>query len=142
MHRNVLAEGVTTSAQLDAADFADLARQGVTLVINNRPDGEAPGQFSAAEGRQAAEQAGLAYRHIPVKLATLRAEDVDLFGDAVASASGPVHAHCESGRRSAVLWALSQIRRGAMTRDDVARWARQHRVDLTEGLAWLDRQPA
>jgi uncharacterized protein (TIGR01244 family) len=142
MERKSLADGLAASAQLEVADFTELAGQGVMLVINNRPDGEAPGQLSAAEGRRAAEQAGLAYRHIPVKLATLRAEDIDLFGEVVATAPGPVHAHCASGRRSAVLWALSQIRRGAMTRDDAAEWAEQHEVDLTEGFAWLDRQPA
>lgn len=141
MDVKILASGMTVSAQLDAADFAELARRGVGLVINNRPDREAPGQPSAAEGKQAAEQAGLAYLHIPVKLAALRAQDVDRFGDAVAAASGPVHAHCASGRRSAILWALSQIRRGAMTRTDATHWAEQHQVGLAEALAWLDRQP-
>ena len=141
MDRKTLANGLTASAQLEISDFAELARQGVTLVINNRPDGEKPGQPSAAQGRQAAEQAGLAYRHIPVTLATLRAEDIDRFGDAVAGAAGPAHAHCASGHRSATLWALSQIRRGAMTRPDAASWAKQHQVDLADGFAWLDRQP-
>ena len=142
MDRKPLGDGLTASAQLGLADFAELARQGVTLVINNRPDGEAPGQLSAAQGRQAADQAGLAYRHIPVKLATLRAEDIDLFGDAVAAASGPVHANCASGHRSAILWALSQIRRGRMTRASTIHWAQQRQVDLAAGFAWLDRQPA
>ncbi len=142
MYRKPLAEDMTVSAQLEVADFAELARQGVLLVINNRPDDETPGQLSAAEGKRAAEQAGLAYRHIPVKLATLRAGEIDQFGDAVAAAVGPVHAHCASGHRSAILWALSQIRRGAMTRVAAARWAQQHQVDLAGGFAWLDRQPS
>ena len=140
MDRKTLADGMTVSAQLKATDFAELARQSVTLVINNRPDGETPGQLSAVEGRQAAREACLAYLHIPVTLATLRAEDVDRFGDAVAEASGPVHAHCASGHRSAMLWALSQIRRGVMTRAAASRWAEQHQVDLAGGFDWLDRQ--
>ncbi len=142
MDRKTLADRVTASAQLEVKDFAELAQQGVTLVINNRPDGETLSQLSAAEGKRAAERAGLAYRHIPVKLATLRAEDIDQFGDAVAAATGPVHAHCASGHRSAILWALSQIRRGAMTRAAAVRWAQQHQVDLAGGFAWLDRQSA
>lgn len=141
MDRKILADGMTVSAQLAPGDFAELARQGVRLVINNRPDGEVVGQLTAADGKNAAEQAGLTYVHIPVKLVTLRPEEVDRFGDVVASVSGPVHAHCASGHRSAILWALSQIRRGKLTRPDAARWAQQHQVDLASGFAWLDRHP-
>ena len=141
MDRRTLADGLTASGQLEVEDFAELARNGVILVINNRPDHEATGQLTAEEGRQAAALAGLAYRHIPVKLATLTADDIDQFGTAVAAATGPVHAHCASGLRSATLWALSQIRRGAMTRPEAARWGQQHQVNLAEGFAWLDRQP-
>jgi uncharacterized protein (TIGR01244 family) len=141
MNRKTLADGITVSAQLDAADFIELARQGVTLVINNRPDGEVPGQPNAAEGEQAAAKAGLAYRHIPMTFATLQAAEIDQFGDAVASASGPVHAHCASGARSANLWALSMIRRGAMTREDACHWAQDHGADLSAGFTWLDQHP-
>ena len=121
-------------------DFMDLARNGVKLVINNRPDGEAPGQPSASESEQAALRAGIAYRHIPVRFATLAADEIDRFGEAVAASDGPVHVHCASGARSANLWALSQIRRGAMTRGDAIDWAGECQVDLRPGLAWLDRQ--
>ncbi|TLU71087.1 TIGR01244 family sulfur transferase [Lichenicoccus roseus] len=141
MDRKTLADGLTASAQLEIADFAELARQGVTLVINNRPDSEKLGQLSAAQGKQAAEKVGLAYRHIPVTISTLRTEDIDQFGRAVAAAIGPVHAHCALGHRSATLWVLSQIRCGAMTRPDAVRWGQQHQVDLADGSAWLDRQP-
>ncbi len=141
MERKILTDGLTASAQLEVADFTELARQGVVLVINNRPDGEVLGQLSAAEAKRAAEQAGLAYQHIPVKLATLRAEDIDQFAEALANAAGPVHAHCATGHRSAIIWALSQIRRGTMTRSGAARWAQQNQVDLAGAFTWLDRQP-
>ncbi len=140
MFRKALADGLTVSGQLGLDDFEVLARHGVRLVINNRPDGEAPGQPPADEAARAAARAGLAYRHIPVTFAGLRAEEVDRFGEAVAEADGPVHAHCASGARSANLWALSRIRCGAMTRDEASRWADAHQVDLRPGLAWLDRQ--
>ncbi len=142
MYRKVLADGVTVSGQLGLDDFEVLARHGVRLVINNRPDGEAPGQPPAAEAARAAARAGLAYRHIPVTFASLGAGEVDRFGEAVAEADGPVHAHCASGARSANLWALDRVRRGTMTRDEAVRWADAHQVDLRPGLAWLDRQPA
>ena len=141
MKPRILADGPTASARLAVADVAELARQGVTLVINNCPDGQAPGQLGAARGGQAALQAGLAGRHMPATRATLRVEDVDRFGDALAAATGPVHAHRVSGSRSATVRAPSRIRRGTMTRAEAARRARRHRVDRASGLAWLDRQP-
>ena len=140
MNRKLLTETLSVSGQLALHDFMDLARSGVKLVINNRPDGETPGQPTAGESKQAALRAGLAYSHIPVSFATLSADEIDRFGKAVAESSGPVHAHCASGARSANVWALSQIRRGAMTRGDAIDWAEKHQVDLRPGLAWLDRQ--
>ena len=77
MERLTLADGPTVSVQLKATDFAELARQRVTLVINNRPDGKTPAQLGAAEGRHAAKRAGFANLSIPVELAPFRAEDVD-----------------------------------------------------------------
>ena len=140
MNRKTLADGLTVSGQLTLADFADLARSGVKLVINNRPDGESPGQLTARESEQAAQRAGLSYLHIPVRFATLAADEIDRFGKAVAESVGPVHAHCASGARSANVWALSQVRRGAMTRDDAIDWSAKCQVDLRPGLAWLDHQ--
>ena len=36
------------SGQIDPASLPDLAAQGVTLIINNRPDHEDPGQPTSA----------------------------------------------------------------------------------------------
>ncbi len=141
MYRKDLGDGLTVSGQLGPDDFEALARHGVRLVINNRPDGEAPGQLPAAAAARAAAAAGLAYRHIPVTFATLDAGPIDRFAEAVAEAGGPVHAHCASGARSASLWALGRIRRGTMTREEACRWAEAHQLDLRAALAWLDRQP-
>ena len=141
MYRKALADGVTVSGQLGLDDFEALARHGVRLVINNRPDGEAPGQPTASEAADAAARAGLAYRHLPVTFGTLRSGDIEDFGAVLAEADGPVHTHCASGLRSANLWALDRIRRGIITRDEAMRWADAHQVDLRPGLAWLDRQP-
>ena len=48
-------------------DMAAAAERGVTLAINNRPDGEAFDQIDAATLGEAAKAAGLDYRHIPVE---------------------------------------------------------------------------
>jgi uncharacterized protein (TIGR01244 family) len=135
-----LTERLTMSPQLEPADFQELASAGVHMVLNNRPDGEAPGQLSAAEAARLATAASIDYRHIPVTFATLQAEDIDRFGRALEESSGPVHAHCRSGIRSANLWMLDQVRRGLMDREQAISWAEAHQLDIRDGLAWLDRQ--
>ena len=37
------------------------------MIVNNRPDGEEPGQPLAADIEAAARAAGIAYRHIPIR---------------------------------------------------------------------------
>src|SRR5260370_17761746 len=66
-----LTDRVMVSPQIAAVDFAALARSGVRAIINNRPDGEEPGQLSSAEAAKLAAENGLAYHHIPITAATL-----------------------------------------------------------------------
>src|SRR5207253_5484768 len=89
-----LAPGVSAAGRLDPHDIAALADAGVKTIINNRPDGEDPGQLDAAEARRLAEARGIAYHHIPVTAATLSRDDVDAFAAVLASAPQPVVVHC------------------------------------------------
>jgi len=108
MDRKPLTDAVSVSPQISSSDFSELARQGVTLVINNRPDGEERDQPGSDELAAAAEASGIAYRHIPISSGQFGASDVAAFADALGSAKGKVHAFCRTGTRSANLWALSQ----------------------------------
>jgi uncharacterized protein (TIGR01244 family) len=137
-----LAPALTISPQLAPEDFAVLAAEGVCLVINNRPDGEAPGQLSAAEAARHAAAAGIAYRHIPITLSALSHDDILAFRAAVREAGGAVHAHCRSGARSASLWLLGEILDGAMTREEAREIAAGCGLSLQDALAWLDRHEA
>ena len=98
-------------------------------IINNRPDGEDPGQLPAAEARRIAEAHGIAYHHIPITAATLSRADVDAFAAALRDAPAPVVAHCRSGTRSALLWALTRMREGADSLSLIAE-AAQHGIDI------------
>jgi len=108
-----LAPGLSVAGRLDRADIDALARAGVRTIVNNRPDGEDPGQLPAAEAKQLAEAHGIAYHHIPITAATLTRGDVDVFAATLRDAAQPVVAHCRSGTRSALLWALTRMREGA-----------------------------
>jgi uncharacterized protein (TIGR01244 family) len=107
-----LGPGLSVAGRLDRADIDALARAGVRTIINNRPDGEDPGQLPAEEARRLAEAHGMTYRHIPITAATLSRADVDAFATALQGAPSPVVAHCRSGTRSTLLWALTRMRRG------------------------------
>jgi sulfide:quinone oxidoreductase len=108
-----LGPGFSVAGRLDRSDLEALARAGVRTIINNRPDGEDPGQLPAGEARRIAELHGLVYHHIPITAATLSRADVDAFAAALRDGPAPVVAHCRSGTRSALLWALGRMREGA-----------------------------
>ena len=47
-----LAPGVSAAGKLDRADIEALADAGIRTIVNNRPDGEDPGQLPADEARR------------------------------------------------------------------------------------------
>ena len=53
-----LSPGLSVAGRLDRADIEALAQAGVRTIVNNRPDGEDPGQLPAAEARRLAEAHG------------------------------------------------------------------------------------
>jgi uncharacterized protein (TIGR01244 family) len=95
------------AGQVTPADIAEAAAQGVTLVINNRPDGEEGGQPTGTEIEAAAKAAGLDYVAIPVDHSGFRPDQVAAMGEALAR-GGKRLAFCRSGTRSTFLWALAR----------------------------------
>ena len=106
-----LTDSFAVAPQIAPEDLAELRNQGFALVINNRPDGEEPGQPSAAEIEAAAAAAGLSYRAIPVA-GGFAPPQVEAMALALEGADGPVFAFCRSGTRSTLLWSLAQASRG------------------------------
>lgn len=111
-HLMGLAPGLTAAGALSADNIEALAAAGVKTIINNRPDSEDPGQLPAGEARALCAKHGLAYHHIPFVAATLTRDDIDAFEQVLATAPGPMVAHCRSGTRSTMVWALTRMRHG------------------------------
>ncbi|HTW51039.1 MAG TPA: TIGR01244 family sulfur transferase [Stellaceae bacterium] len=107
-----LAPGLTAAGALSADNIEALAASGVKTIVNNRPDDEDPGQLLADEARRLCAARGIAYHHIPFVNATLTVADVDAFEKVLMSGSHPMVAHCRSGTRSTMIWALTRIRQG------------------------------
>lgn len=104
-----LDDTAAVAPQLAPEDLAVVRAAGFATLVNNRPDGEEPGQPDAATMRAAAEAAGLAYHAIPVAGGMTQA---DLAATTAAFAAGPTLAFCRSGTRSCHLWALARAAEG------------------------------
>lgn len=125
-----LDEQVMVSGQISPGDVPELKRQGITTIINNRPDGEEPGQPLGADIESAAEQAGLDYHFIPIHRG-IGPGYVEAMRDAFdAHEGGKILAFCRTGTRSALAWAVARCEEG-MPREEVERRAAEAGVDLT-----------
>ena len=100
------------SGQITPEQVAGLKAAGVTMIVNNRPDGEEPGQPHAAEIEAAAEKAGLDYRSVPI-IRGIGPADVECMQEAMEACDGKLVAFCRSGRRSTLVWALARREQGA-----------------------------
>lgn len=106
-----ITDSFSVSPQIAPEDMIALRERGFTMVINNRPDDEEPGQPTSEQIEAAARAAGLAYRAIPVAGGFSKAQ-VAAMAEAIGGADGQVFAFCRSGTRSTLLWSLAQASRG------------------------------
>ena len=109
-----LTDQVFASPQIGLAEVAVAAAMGVTLIINNRPEDEEPGQTPGSEIEAAARAAGLDYVAIPVTHAGFSEPQVKAMAEALGKAgTGTILAYCRSGTRSTLLWSLARASEGA-----------------------------
>jgi sulfide:quinone oxidoreductase len=100
---------LSVAGQISPEEIAAIAEQGFATIINNRPDGEEPGQPGAAANQAEAEKRGLRYVYQPVTTSAISKADVTAFHHALSRAATPVLAHCRSGTRCYLLWGLSRV---------------------------------
>jgi uncharacterized protein (TIGR01244 family) len=125
------------SGQIMPEDLSALAAEGVTMIVNNRPDGEEPGQPAAVAIEAAARAAGIDYRWVPVA-SGFSPDQVEAMGAALEAADGKVLAFCRSGTRSTFLWALARSRAGD-DGDELVRKAAAAGYDLSPIRGLLQR---
>ncbi|HEY0626062.1 MAG TPA: TIGR01244 family sulfur transferase [Allosphingosinicella sp.] len=130
-----LDEKVLVAGQIRPHDIPAIAAAGVTMIVNNRPNGEEPGQPFAAEVEVAARAAGLHYRHVPVS-GGLYPDQVQAMAEALEATEGKTLAFCRSGTRSIYLWALARANAGDEA-EEIVRKAEAAGYDLTPIRAYL-----
>ncbi len=106
-----LSDQFAVSPQISVEDVAEAAKLGFGFIVNNRPDGEQPGQPTGDEIEAAALEHGLGYLAIPVDHSGLSVEQVSAL-TALMVSDRPILAFCRSGTRSTMLWALASAVRG------------------------------
>ena len=125
-----LDDNMMVSGQIDLVAIPDLRRHGVTMIVNNRPDGEDAGQPTSADVAAAARRAGFAYRHIPIARG-IGPSDVEAMQAAMRDCGeGRILAYCRVGMRSALTWALARRADGA-SREEIDAAAATAGIDLT-----------
>ena len=120
------------SPQITPDEARQAAAAGVVLIINNRPDGEQPGQPTNAEIEAAARAGGADYLYLPV-VGRPTADQAKAQAAAVAAAKGPVLAFCRSGTRSITTWALGEAAAGH-DKAELAKLAADAGYDLSAAL--------
>ncbi len=114
MNLTAITPRLSVAPQIYPADLAKLAAAGFKGIVNNRPDGEAPGQPSSDELQAAAARAGLGYWYIPIVPGGATECDARNFAAALRAIDGPAVAFCRTGNRSAGLWKMAEpFARGA-----------------------------
>jgi uncharacterized protein (TIGR01244 family) len=104
-----LTDSVSVSEQISPQDVAEIAAAGFKVLVNNRPDGEAPDQPASAEIAMAAEAAGLSYYHLPITGANFPGPDVTLMASLLDDSEQPVLAFCRTGTRCTNLWVATRV---------------------------------
>ena len=118
------------AGQISPEEVPELRSHGVTMIVNNRPDGEDADQPLAADIEEAAAQAGIAYRHVPIRRG-IGPADVECMQDAIRECGdGKMLAFCRSGHRSALVWAVARAEDG-VPREELEQSASKAGVDLS-----------
>ncbi len=117
---------------MQPARAAELAKQGVTTIINLRRAGESNQPITPEAEGEKAKALGLLYVHLPASLADLRPEQVKAFTQAVERSDGPVYVHCGAGQRACAFALMSKADGQGSNAESVLDEAKGKGIDLPD----------
>lgn len=132
-----ITDDFSVSPQIEATDIPAIAAAGYRSVLCNRPDGEEPSQCRYDEVAEAAREAGLEVRSVPIRSGSVRPEDMTAFVAALNEMPGPVLAYCRSGTRCTMLWTIAQY--GQIADEDIHALTAKAGYDMSGILHQLSR---
>ena len=116
-----LTESLSVAAQMTTQDIPNLAAQGFTVVVCNRPDDEVPGQATMDEIEAACNAADLIFVRYPVDAMNFPGPDIEGLGALFDDPGQSVLAYCRTGTRCVNLWATSQTGDAQVAAAQIAR---------------------
>jgi len=116
-----LTDTIGVAGQIGLEQVQDIAAAGYKVLVNNRPDGEDPGQPSSADIQAAAIAAGLEYHHLPVTAVNFPGPDIAQMAGLFDDDSRPMLAFCRTGTRCANLWVATRVGAERMQAEERAR---------------------
>lgn len=142
MNLRSLSPCLRVTDQLAPTDIPALKEAGISSVICNRPDGEQPDQPDHLALQAACSKAGLRFAYLPVVPGSIADGQVQQFAVLLEQLPAPIAAYCRTGTRSTSLWALSQVRTGRATPEQVLSVAGEAGYDLSSLASRLRDAPS
>ena len=97
--------------QISPEDIEQLRAAGFISVLNARPDDELGTYMLSTEAEKLVREAGMSYAFCPTEGHEIfEVEITDTFETLLADLPKPIFAHCKTGTRAAILWALVAAR--------------------------------
>jgi sulfide:quinone oxidoreductase len=100
---------LSVAGQIALDDLAAFKKAGFATVMNNRPDNEEPGQLDHATAEAEAKKQGLNYVYLPIVSSAISKKDVHDFQNLMLREGKPILAHCRSGTRCYLMYALTRV---------------------------------
>jgi len=125
-----LTSKITVSPQISTACIDEAADMGVTLIVNNRPDGEEEGQPTNEELASYAASKGIKWAFIPITPGQMTMEGIESMSFALRD-SDKVLAYCRTGTRSCTLWGLAEAFVGGLKTPEILNSAKDAGYDLS-----------
>ena len=116
-----LTETLSVAAQVTPQDIPNIAAQGFSTVVCNRPDGEVPDQASMDAIEAACNDANLLFVRYPVDALNFPGPDLEGLGELFDDAGQRVLAYCRTGTRCANLWVATRSEEERQAAIQVAR---------------------
>jgi uncharacterized protein (TIGR01244 family) len=102
-------------------DIEEVAKGGINLIINNRPDGESYDQMPSEEIEGQARALGMDYVHIPVIPTQITDDQITAMEEAIKrGGDGYILATCRTGMRALIMYALAHCKNGGNPEDMMA----------------------
>lgn len=122
-------ERLSVSGQIEIADIEILAKEGVQVVLCNRPDNEEAAQPLFSELAAAVTAAGMEAIQLPFKTGEMQSTQVEEM-TSLLQGGKRLHAFCRSGNRSFCLYAAAHASMG-LPKQDILRQAEKIGIAVT-----------